>query len=241
MLNVNAVDGLCTKKNVKRDLSMKIYCLENDIQGCKFPVFHSLNHNGGGPLFVDHILSQPEFLEKHKDCKSVLEVCSGPGFMGWYLYKTLNMDSINFLDIHAPVEQDLIKTGEFNNVDFHFSCSDGFKNYTGPKVDLIVMNPPFYVTEESFTNHVKYFDLKTEAQINQAKRITYDEGGKLHDNLIDNFEKHLTPNGRIVFLEDKRCYDRKILEDRIPHLRSEFKQYYIRNKDGDFYTLTFFM
>jgi|TARA_R110002167_G_scaffold63515_2_gene179324 methylase of polypeptide subunit release factors len=217
------------------------YCLQQDIQGCQYPVFHSPLHGGGGPTFIKHILSKPKFLERHKDCKSVLEVCSGPGFMGWYLHKALSMESINFLDIHAPVEKDLIRTGEYNNVDFHFSLSDGFKNYTGPKVDLIVMNPPFYVTEESFTNHVKYFDLETEAQINQAKRITYDEGGKLHDNFIENFEKHLTPNGRIVFLEDGRHYDRKLLENRITHLKSEFEQFYIKDKEGDYYTLTYFM
>jgi len=218
----------------------KVYCLDKGIQSCKFPVYYHPMHIGGGPLFIDKIFSKPRFLQRHKECKSVLEVCSGPGFIGWYLYNKLKMSSINFLDIHAPVEKDLIKTGKFNNIDFHFSCSDGFKNYSGPKVDLIVMNPPFYVTEESFQNHVDWFKLNN-SQIEHDRRITYDEGGKLHDNFIENFEKHLTPNGRIVFLEDGRHFDRKLLENRITHLESEFEQFYINDKEGDYYTLTYFM
>ena len=98
----------------------KVYCLDKGIQSCKFPVYYDPMHIGGGPLFIDKIFSKPRFLQRHKECKSVLEVCSGPGFIGWYLYNKLKMSSINFLDIHAPVEKDLIKTGKFNNIDFHF-------------------------------------------------------------------------------------------------------------------------
>mgnify|MGYP005651846783 FL=1 len=102
------------------------------------------------------------------------------------------------------------------------------------------MNPPFYVTEESFQNHIDWFKL-TGFKVENDRRITYDEGGKLHDNFIENFEKHLTPNGRIVFLEDGRHYNRKLLEDRLSHLESQFEQFYIKDKEGDYYTLTYFM
>ena len=216
-----------------------VYCLERDMQSCTFPVFYQPLHNGGGKLFIEHIFSKPMFLDEHKDCKSVLEVCSGPGFIGWYLYNKLKMESVNFLDIHAPVEEDLKMTGEYNNIDFHFSLSDGFKNYTGPKVDLIVMNPPYYVTDEAFDNHIKYMNLK-EDQIEHARRITFDKDGELHNNFIENFEKHLTPNGRMVFLEDSRFYPKDNFKNKVPHLCSQFEQFYINQAEGDYYTLTYF-
>ena len=194
--------------------------------GCSFYVYYKGNHIGGGPIFIDYIFSKKEFLEEHKDCKSVLEVCSGPGFIGWYLYKTLNMDSVHFLDIHKPVEDDLKMTCEINNEELNFYHSDGFKNYDGPKVDLIVMNPPFYYTKKQFDNHKKYFELTTDKQIENAKRITLDLDFKLHDNLISNFKKHLTDNGRIVFLEDLNFISRDFMESKIDENKSgEYKEF----------------
>ena len=45
---------------------------------------------------IKYLFDTDDFLEEHKDCKSVLEVCSGPGFIGWFLYKKLKMDSVHF-------------------------------------------------------------------------------------------------------------------------------------------------
>ena len=180
------------------------YCVKKDTMGCDFYVYYKGNHNGGGPLFIKYIFGTDNFLEEHKDCKSVLELCSGPGFIGWYLYKNLEMESAHFLDIHKPVGDDIKITCEENNEELNFYHSDGFKSYDGPKVDLIVMNPPFFYTEEQFEHHKKHMGLTDEEKIKTSKRIILDLDFKLHQNMIENFEKHLTDNGRIVFLEDLR-------------------------------------
>ena len=224
-------------------IKLERYCIKKDLMGCNFYVYYNRNHIGGGPLFIDYIFSKREFLEEHKDCKSVLEVCSGPGFIGWYLYKTLNMDSAHFLDIHKPVEDDLKKTCEINNEKLNFYHSDGFKNYNGPKVDLIVMNPPFYHTDKQFENHMRHFKLKDEQQIEKEKRITLDLGFKLHNNLIENYEKHLNPNGKIVFLEDMNFIDRNMIEENI-NKKAVYKEFYVnRGLDEpnipNYYTLTY--
>ena len=89
-------------------IKLERYCIKKDLMGCSFYVYYNRNHIGGGPIFIDYIFSKREFLEEHKDCKSVLEVCSGPGFIGWYLYKTLNMDSAHFLDIHKHFSSNIL-------------------------------------------------------------------------------------------------------------------------------------
>ncbi len=207
------------------------YCVKKDLMGCNFYVYYQVGHNGGGPLMIKYLFGKDDFLEEHKDCKSVLEVCSGPGFIGWYLYKSLNMDSVHFLDIHKPVEEDLQVTCEKNNEELNFYHSDGFKNYDGPKVDLIVMNPPFFITEEQFEHHKKFMGITTEKREKTSRRITLDLDFKLHDNLIDNFEKHLTDNGRIVFLEDLRVVPKELFLEKYGDkttIKPKYKEYYVR-------------
>ena len=202
------------------------YCVQKDTMGCNFYVYYKGEHNGGGPLFIKYIFGTDEFLEEHKDCKSVLELCSGPGFIGWYLYKNLKMDSAHFLDIHKPVGDDLKITSEENNEELNFYHSDGFKNYNGPKVDLIVMNPPFFYTEEQFEHHKKHMGLTDEEKIKTSKRIILDLDFKLHQNMIENFEKHLTDNGRIVFLEDLRFIPKEMITSKIER-EPKYKEYYV--------------
>ena len=217
------------------------YCVDRRPLDCGFSVYYQSKHDGGGPVFIKHIFSKKEFLEEHKDCTSVLEVCSGPGFIGWYLFHHLNMDQAHFLDIHKPVGEDIKKTAEINNKKFNFYHSDGFKNYTGPKVDLIVMNPPFYFNQEQFTNHVKHKQLTIDSTIENDKRITLDLDFNLHNNLIDNFEKHLSDNGRIVFLEDRDFIPRQMIESKINTKHNfTYKDFSIKGYKLDYYTLTYF-
>ena len=60
---------------------------------------------------------------------------------------------------------------------------------------------------------------------------------KLHDNLISNFEKHLTDNGRIVFLEDLNFISRDFMESKIDENKSgKYKEFCVGReyigKDG---------
>lgn len=206
------------------------YCVQKDTMGCNFYVYYKGEHNGGGPLMIKYLFDTDDFLEEHKDCKSVLEVCSGPGFIGWFLYKKLKMDSVHFLDIHKPVEEDLRITCEKNNEELNFYHSDGFKNYDGPKVDLIVMNPPFFYSEEQFQHHKKFMGFTTEKRIETSRRIILDLDFEMHDNFIDNFEKHLTDNGRIVFLEDIRFVPKEMFLEKYgdrTNIKPKYKEYYI--------------
>ena len=221
------------------------YCVQKNLIDCDFEVYFRGEHNGGGPVFIKNLFGTEYFLNKHKDCKSVLEVCSGPGFIGWYLYKHLNMNSVHFLDIHEPVKEDLKLTAEANNEELNFYHSDGFKNYDGPKVDLIVMNPPFFHTDKQFEQFLEHDKIKNEFSIRNSKRIAFDKDFKLHDNLINNYEKHLTDTGRIVFLAFIDYVPREMIESKISY-KGDYKEHYIffdkkwKLDEPNFYTLTYY-
>ena len=51
-----------------------------------------------------------------------------------------------------------------------------------------------------------------------------------NDNFIDNFEKHLTDNGRIVFLEDIRFVPKEMFLEKYgdrTNIKPKYKEYYI--------------
>ena len=180
------------------------YCVDRKLLDCSFPVYYKLENYGSGPDFIESIYSSKSFLEQHKNCKSVMEVCCGPGFVGWYFYNKLKLDEIHLLDVHEPVLEDIKKTAKYNNANYKFYLSDGFKNYDGPKVDLIISNTPFMPSEKDYNRYISDNNIIDKKRIENDKRLYMDLDFQLHKNLLENFSKHLTDNGRIVFVQDKK-------------------------------------
>lgn len=218
------------------------YCVDKRPLDCDFSVYYKLENDGGGPIFIKNIYSKKHFLDKHKDCKSLLEVCSGPGFVGWYLFRKLQMDEVHFLDIHEPVKEDLKMTADKNSTDLNFYLSDGFKNYNGPKVDLIVCNSPFMNTEKHYSDFALKMNISGDKRIKNDKRLYLDKGLELHKNLLENFNKFLTDKGRIVFLQDKQYASRERLEKfNFTYSESDYFEFKVPNKPNyDNYILTYF-
>jgi len=225
----------------KRRRIEKVYCVDKTPLSCNFPVFFYGMHNGGGPLFIDNIFSKKEFIDEHSDCKSALEMCSGPGFIGFYLYKNLNLDYINFVDINDDVRKLINKTIKHNNVQGSFTVSDAFDNYRGEKVDLIVLNPPFFTKDEEFEEHKNIVGLTENIFINQSKLITLDKNFNFHSKLIKQFENILSDKGRIVFLEViKNIPPEKLLENVNSDLMYKINYFKIQSEINNYYTLTFY-
>lgn len=218
------------------------YCAESTLLDCRFPVYYKLENYGSGPNFIEGIYSSKSFLEEHKDCKSVLEVCSGPGFVGWYLYNKLKLDTIHFLDIHRPVLKDIKKTARFNNANYNFYLSDGFENYCGPEVDLIIANSPFMSTEEEYFKYIEENNITDKKRVENDKRLYLDKDFKLHKNLLENFNNHLTDNGRIVFLQDKKCVTKDTLEQfNFEYSSSKYQEFKVKSRPHyDSYIVTYF-
>lgn len=238
LFGLNYIQALEHKRSRRIE---KVYCLEKSPLDCSCPVFFYGWNNGGGPLFIDNIFSKKEFLEEHSDCKSVLEICSGPGFIGFYLQKHLGLDFVNFLDINPEVKRLIDKTYKHNNVKGKFYLSDGLNDYEGEKVDLIVMNPPFFTSEEEFENHINISGIEEKEAIERSRLITLDKDFKLHTNLIDNCMNILNDNGRIVFLEViKNIPSSKILEKFSTIVGHSIKEFKIQSEIPNYYTLTIY-
>jgi len=238
---LTGLDYLQNLEHKRRFRHEKVFCVDKSPLDCKFPVFYYGKHNGGGPLFIDYIYSKEIFLEEHKECKSALEVCSGPGFIGFYLYKTLNLDFVNFVDINNEVKESVDKTIKHNKVVGTFFESDALESYTGEKVDLIVLNPPFFTTEEEFIEHVKITGVEDKETIERSRLIVLDKDFKFHSKLINKCFDILTDNGRIVFLEAiDRIDPSKILKEFKSTYRNSYKEFKVANKITNYYTLTIY-
>ena len=199
---------------------------------CEFTLFYKQENDGCGALFWDSVYNHGEFLKNHENCKSILEICSGPGFIGWGIANALGIKEVHFGDIHEPVNIDLAKTAKFNKVDYSFHLSDGFKSYKGPKVDLIVVSPPFFTKIEEF-NYFKEHEasLINEEQVEHHKRRWLDLDMNLHINVLNNFSKYLNKNGRIVILADKQYIDKDMLDVEAKNYKhSTYREFDVKEK-----------
>ena len=67
-------------------------------------------------------------------------MCSGPGFMGYYLMDKFNLSEVQLVDINYDLEETIKLTNKENNWNGIFHFSNGLLNYNGPKVDFIISN-----------------------------------------------------------------------------------------------------
>ena len=207
-------------------------CIINGPLGCDLTLSHEPQHNGGGPFFIEKFLNRSGVLDKFNATTSVMEMCSGPGFMGYYLAHKLNLKNAYFLDINPDVA-DCYKVNK-KRVDFRVShkVSDSFKSYTGPKVNLIVLNPPHLVEEKHFTDVSKdvpeWFPVDTPAKERQSRLILLDEDFKFHTHFCNEVYDRLTKKGQIAFLENEKFIPHKRLEE---HLGDRFSYEFIQFQD----------
>ena len=216
----------------------KEYCIKKNIFDCENKVYYNPKYDGGGPLFIEHIFSKEEFLNNNKNVKSILELCSGPGFIGWYLFHKLEAEIVSFSDLNQEVSEGLSLTNKSNNSNFLFYHSDGFNDYTGDKVDLIVSNPPFFNNEQQLYSFINWYQLQDEKL---ARFIALDQDFNLHKRIINEYPNYLNDGGKFILINDIRFTDPKTLVSFAkPNVKYEVNQFKINNKNPNYYTLTFY-
>ncbi len=77
------------------------YPLERSYLGSNYHVHYNKYHNGGGPYLIDTFLKDYNFPKFN----SVMEFCSGPGFMGYYLMHKYNLPEVHLVDINLKLNQ----------------------------------------------------------------------------------------------------------------------------------------
>ena len=166
------------------------YSFNKDLLGSNKLIHYLNHHDGGGKYYIEKVLKSFNFPKFN----SLMEMCCGPGFMGYYLMDKFNLPEVQLVDINSDLEDSIRLTNEENNWNGIFHFSNGLLNYYGPKVDFIISNPPHCKTREEFNK-------STNGNINQ-ENILLDEDLKFHKNFLYNLDKALNDNGHLMLFEN---------------------------------------
>jgi methylase of polypeptide subunit release factors len=186
--------------------------------------------DGGGTTFGINALDS-ENVKKYLKKGRVMEMCSGPGFMGFHLLGQGYCDELYLVDINSENCQHINETITLNNLNnVKFIQSNGFNELVGESnIDIIISNPPHFKT------------LRPEGyRFDNEKLLSLDEDMNFHKEFFKNVRKHLSKDGVIILVEN--C-DGVTEEDIREIVKDDFKVEYVEYDDygwkgkSKFYTI----
>lgn len=155
-------------------------------------VFYEKRFDGGGTTFGFNAITKSNIVDKIQDQGDVLEICSGPGFIGYTLLKYNKVNRLVLSDINPEVRDGIEITNRFNNLKVEFIQSDCFDSMEGSnKFDTIVSNPPHFKTERP-----------NGYRSSEEKLISLDYDMQFHKKFFESAHRYLNPNGKIVLIEN---------------------------------------
>ena len=155
-------------------------------------VFYEKRFDGGGTTFGFNAVTKSDIINKIQDQGDVLEICSGPGFIGYTLLKYNKANRLVLSDINPEVRDGIETTNRFNNLKVEFIQSDCFDSMEGSnKFDTIVSNPPHFKTERP-----------NGYRSSEEKLISLDYDMQFHKKFFESAHKFLNPNGKVVLIEN---------------------------------------
>lgn len=152
-------------------------------------VFYDEIYDGGGTTFGVNAL-RDERVQSIIKKGNVLEMCSGPGFMGFYLNFEGYADSLvlsDINDVHSAYIQQTIENNNLRNT--KFIQSNGFKSFGDDKFDTIVMNAPHYASPRNGG----YVSMEEEL-------ICLDQDLEFHKHFFKYVKNYLKKNGVIILI-----------------------------------------
>lgn len=157
------------------------------IEGNK--IYYDVEYDGGGTTFGINALKN-EVVQNSIRPGKILEMCSGPGFMGFYLNFKGFADSLTLVDINYEnntfIQRTIIDNGLGNT---NFIASNGFDNVSDIEFDTIVINPPHY----SSPRDGGYPSI-------QEELMSLDEDMYLHQEFFENAKNYLKKDGVIILI-----------------------------------------
>lgn len=155
-------------------------------------VFYEKRFDGGGTTFGFNAITKSNIVDKIQDQGDVLEICSGPGFIGYTLLKYNKANRLVLSDINPEVRDGIEITNRFNNLKVEFIQSDCFDSMEkSNKFDTIVSNPPHFKTERP-----------NGYRSSEEKLISLDYDMQFHKKFFESAHRYLNPNGKIVLIEN---------------------------------------
>ena len=170
-------------------------------------IYYDGSLDGGGRLWIDYI--------KHYDFpkfNSIMEMCSGPGFMGFFLGMKYGVQDIHLIDIHPPCLPSIQETNKQNNLNAKFYLSDTYDNYDGPMVDFICSNPPHLVEKPETLRQYTDYD----------PRIWVDKDWHFHKKFFKDLHKYLKVGGHLLLMENKFAFGNEMIYsmcNRLEHIK----------------------
>jgi methylase of polypeptide subunit release factors len=193
-------------------------------------VYYKEELDGGGTTFGVNCLKDPSVNRNIKK-GDILEMCSGPGFMGFYLNFEGYADTLTLSDVNLENQKYIYQTIEKNNLtNTKFIHSDNFRSFDSEMMyDTIISNPPHFATPRPGGYKDSYQEL-----------ISLDQDMSFHKNFFDFVGDHLKEDGRIILVENAGGISAndiiKICGDRFTVEVGEYNRYGWIN-DSLFYTV----
>ena len=153
-------------------------------------VAYNENLDGGGSASIKDAVSVTKMFLGDQKPKSVLEMFSGPGFLGFGLLDAnIGIETLSLADKYGIAEDSINETIKNNNLkDVYFHQTDCFDRIEG-EYDLIVGNPPHFCIDP-FNKH--YTDPRKYKDTNWV----------IHHRFFREAQDHLRPNGKIILMEN---------------------------------------
>ena len=186
-----------------------------DINLNNIKVFYEQEYDGGGYRLVDGMFTHPRIKKICEGKQRVLELCSGPGFFGFYLLGSEPRESLYLTDINenlVPIVRETIIQNDLHNVIFET------RMWPSEQFDLIVLNPP---------HHNNLNPHKKGEFTGIMKLINYDEDWNFHRKFFDSVHSHLSDDGYAVVVENHDGSSPDTFNKLIPN---ELKVEYITNQ-----------
>ena len=155
-------------------------------------VLYYKNLDGGGTTFGIKALQSSE-VKKHLKKGNTLEICSGPGFMGFYLKSIDIADNLYLTDINDSNKECIDSTIQFNNLsNVEFIKSDCFESIPDNLIfDTIVSNPPHFKSERTG-------GYRSENEM----LISLDSDMRIHKSIFENAKNHMHKDSRLILVEN---------------------------------------
>lgn len=202
-------------------------------------VFYGQYQNGGGPFYNKFNKS---LLMEYKEVDA-LEICSGPGFIGYDLLESGIASHIDLADKNFEVKKYIDMTNEKSGHTTRFYQSDALEDIPEYEYSIIIGNPPHLKTEEQYKIlEDDGFVDKTwpEKRLEYERRILLDEDFNFHKKFFGKVDKYIRVGGSIVLYENADF----ITPDELINMYSKNYDHSIfrsifRNEDtkADFYAL----
>ena len=162
-------------------------------------VFYTNETNGGGDyLSIEFINTIESWYSKQN---TILEWCSGPGFIGFGCYAFQLCNRLLLVDKNESAIQQAQKTVEKNNLQENVLCycDDNTKKIES-NIDLIIGNPPHW-------KNIKEAESALNIPVENNHRvleICVDKNWDIHKNFFHDIQYKLNIDGKILLQENSK-------------------------------------